>query len=126
MRYPRRIAIQEEAFDYRLDAPIGRGLEVAALEAPIPFEPRLEDFVLPNTGNVVDAAKKATGGDSLKRGGGSSGRDPALVTADLRLRLLEGEAPGCGRAHGRFESLWRTPFFFTSSNPALLRGMARP
>ena len=50
-------AIQEEAFDY-LDAPIGR---VAALDAPIPFEPRLEDFVLPNTGNVVDAAKKALG-----------------------------------------------------------------
>ena len=50
-------AIQEEAFDY-LDAPIGR---VAALDAPIPFEPRLEDYVLPNTGNVVDAAKKALG-----------------------------------------------------------------
>ena len=50
-------AVQEEAFDY-LDAPIGR---VAALDAPIPFEPRLEDFVLPNTANVVDAAKKALG-----------------------------------------------------------------
>jgi pyruvate/2-oxoglutarate/acetoin dehydrogenase E1 component len=50
-------AIQEEAFDY-LDAPIGR---VAALNAPIPFEPELEDFVLPNSGNVVEAAKKALG-----------------------------------------------------------------
>ncbi len=50
-------AIQEEAFDY-LDAPIGR---VAALDAPIPFEPRLEDFVLPNSGNVVEAARKALG-----------------------------------------------------------------
>lgn len=50
-------AIQEEAFDY-LDAPIGR---VAALEAPIPFEPRLEDFVLPNAANVVEAARKALG-----------------------------------------------------------------
>ena len=50
-------AVQEEAFDY-LDAPIGR---VAALDAPIPFEPRLEDFVLPNAANVVDAAKKALG-----------------------------------------------------------------
>ena len=50
-------AVQEEAFDY-LDAPIGR---VAALEAPIPFEPRLEDFVLPNAANVVEAARKALG-----------------------------------------------------------------
>lgn len=50
-------AIQEEAFDY-LDAPIGR---VAALNAPIPFEPALEDYVLPNAGNVVEAAKKALG-----------------------------------------------------------------
>ncbi len=50
-------SIQEEAFDY-LDAPIGR---VAALEAPIPFEPRLEDFVLPNAANVVEAARKALG-----------------------------------------------------------------
>ncbi len=50
-------AIQEEAFDY-LDAPIGR---VAALNAPVPFEPGMEDFVLPNAGNVVEAAKKALG-----------------------------------------------------------------
>jgi pyruvate/2-oxoglutarate/acetoin dehydrogenase E1 component len=50
-------AIQEEAFDY-LDAPIGR---VAALNAPIPFEVELEDYVLPNEGNVVEAAKKALG-----------------------------------------------------------------
>ncbi len=50
-------AIQEEAFDY-LDAPIGR---VAALGVPIPFEPRLEDFVLPNVGKVVEAAKKTLG-----------------------------------------------------------------
>ncbi len=50
-------SIQEEAFDY-LDAPIGR---VAALNAPIPFEPALEDYVLPNAGNVVEAAKKALG-----------------------------------------------------------------
>ena len=49
--------LQEEAFDY-LDAPVGR---VAALNAPIPFEPALEDYVLPNAGNVVEAAKKALG-----------------------------------------------------------------
>ena len=36
-------SIQEEVFDY-LDAPIAR---VAALNAPIPFEPKLEDFILP-------------------------------------------------------------------------------
>ena len=50
-------SIQEEAFDY-LDAPIER---VAALNAPIPFEPSLEDFVLPNSGNIVDACKKVLG-----------------------------------------------------------------
>jgi pyruvate/2-oxoglutarate/acetoin dehydrogenase E1 component len=50
-------SIQEEAFDY-LDAPIGR---VAALNAPIPFEVELEDYVLPNEGNVVEAVKKALG-----------------------------------------------------------------
>ena len=50
-------AIQEEAFDY-LDAPVGR---VAALNAPIPFEPALEDFVLPNAANVVEMAKKTLG-----------------------------------------------------------------
>jgi len=50
-------AIQEEAFDY-LDAPIGR---VAALDAPIPFEPRLEEFVLPSVGRIVGAAKKTLG-----------------------------------------------------------------
>lgn len=50
-------AIQQEAFDY-LDAPIGR---VAALEAPIPFEPRLEEFVLPSPGKIVKAVKQTLG-----------------------------------------------------------------
>ncbi|MBI3127530.1 MAG: alpha-ketoacid dehydrogenase subunit beta [Candidatus Tectomicrobia bacterium] len=50
-------AIQAEAFDY-LDAPIGR---IAALDAPIPFEPRLEEFVLPSPGKIVKAAKEAVG-----------------------------------------------------------------
>lgn len=50
-------AIQSEAFDY-LDAPIGR---VAALDAPIPFEPRLEEFVLPNPDKIAKAAKQALG-----------------------------------------------------------------
>ena len=50
-------AIQEEAFDY-LDAPIGR---VAALDAPIPFEPRLEEFVLPNPDKIAKAIKQTLG-----------------------------------------------------------------
>ncbi|MEK6709566.1 MAG: transketolase C-terminal domain-containing protein, partial [Nitrospinota bacterium] len=50
-------AIQQEAFDY-LDAPIGR---VAALDAPIPFEPRLEDFVLPNPDRIAKAVKRTLG-----------------------------------------------------------------
>ena len=50
-------AIQAEAFDY-LDAPIGR---IAALDAPIPFEARLEEFVLPSPGKIVKAAKEAVG-----------------------------------------------------------------
>ncbi|OGL61874.1 MAG: hypothetical protein A3J27_08355 [Candidatus Tectomicrobia bacterium RIFCSPLOWO2_12_FULL_69_37] len=50
-------AIQQEAFDY-LDAPIGR---VAALDAPIPFEPRLEAFVLPNPDKIAKAVKQVLG-----------------------------------------------------------------
>jgi len=44
--------IAEKAFDY-LDAPIKR---VTALDSPIPFNPRLEDYVLPNEENIVSAA----------------------------------------------------------------------
>lgn len=50
-------SLQEEVFDY-LDAPIAR---VAALNAPIPFEPKLEDFILPNSGNIVEMSKKVLG-----------------------------------------------------------------
>ncbi|MDA1000717.1 MAG: hypothetical protein O2807_09440, partial [bacterium] len=50
-------AIQEEAFDY-LDAPIGR---VAARQAPIPFEPTLEEYVLPSPERITEAVKKAMG-----------------------------------------------------------------
>ena len=41
----------EEAFDY-LDAPVTR---VAALDAPIPFSPILEDVVIPNERDIVEA-----------------------------------------------------------------------
>jgi pyruvate/2-oxoglutarate/acetoin dehydrogenase E1 component len=50
--------INEEAFDY-LDAPVGR---VAAHDAPIPFSPPLEDYVLPNEEKIVTAVKKVMEG----------------------------------------------------------------
>ncbi len=45
--------IQSELFDY-LDAPVTR---VGAKDVPIPFSPPLEDFVLPNVSDVVNAVK---------------------------------------------------------------------
>lgn len=44
--------IAEKAFDY-LDAPIKR---VAALDSPIPFNPKLENYVIPNEENIKAAA----------------------------------------------------------------------
>jgi pyruvate/2-oxoglutarate/acetoin dehydrogenase E1 component len=49
--------IAEKAFDY-LDAPVKR---VAAKDAPIPFNPRLEDYVLPNPGKIAAAAREMMG-----------------------------------------------------------------
>jgi len=43
--------IQDELFD-DLDAPVKR---VGAKDVPIPFSPPMEDFVLPNVGQVTDA-----------------------------------------------------------------------
>jgi len=48
--------IQDELFD-ELDAPVKR---VGARDAPIPFSPPMEDFVLPNTGQVVEAVHGIT------------------------------------------------------------------
>jgi pyruvate dehydrogenase E1 component beta subunit len=48
--------IQDEVFDY-LDAPIKR---VAAKDFPIPFSPPLEDYVLPNVADVIEAARVVT------------------------------------------------------------------
>jgi pyruvate/2-oxoglutarate/acetoin dehydrogenase E1 component len=45
--------IQEELFDY-LKAPVKR---VAAKDMPIPFSPSLEDYVLPQVVDVVEAAR---------------------------------------------------------------------
>jgi 2-oxoisovalerate dehydrogenase E1 component beta subunit len=46
--------INEEAFDY-LDAPIVR---IAAKDSPVPFSPPLEEWFLPNAGDVVREAKR--------------------------------------------------------------------
>lgn len=45
--------IAEEAFDY-LDAPVKR---LGAKEAPMPFSPVLESYILPDVNDVVDAVK---------------------------------------------------------------------
>jgi 2-oxoisovalerate dehydrogenase E1 component beta subunit len=46
--------IAEEAFEW-LDAPLVR---VASLDTPVPYSPPLEDYYLPQTKDVVDAARK--------------------------------------------------------------------
>lgn len=49
--------VAEEAFDY-LDAPIKR---VAALDSPIPFNPKLEDYVLPGENDIIKGALELMG-----------------------------------------------------------------
>ena len=49
--------IAEKAFDY-LDAPIKR---VAALDSPIPFNPKMEDYVIPNENDIKTAAMELMG-----------------------------------------------------------------
>jgi len=49
--------ISEKAFDY-LDAPIKR---VAALDSPVPFNPKMEDYVLPNEEDIKTAARELMG-----------------------------------------------------------------
>src|ERR671938_181883 len=46
--------IAEEAFEW-LDAPVGR---VASLDTPVPYSPPLEEYYLPQTRDVLDAARK--------------------------------------------------------------------
>jgi pyruvate/2-oxoglutarate/acetoin dehydrogenase E1 component len=46
--------ITEEAFDY-LDAPVQR---VGALDVPIPFSPKMEQFVLPNADKITAAVRQ--------------------------------------------------------------------
>ena len=49
--------VMEEAFDY-LDAPIAR---VAAANVPVPFSPTLEEYMMPKTEDVVEAARRLVG-----------------------------------------------------------------
>src|SRR5689334_13377401 len=46
--------IAEEAFEW-LDAPV---IRVASIDTPVPYSPPLEDYYLPQTKDVVDAARK--------------------------------------------------------------------
>ena len=46
--------IAEEAFEW-LDAPVVR---VASIDTPVPYSPPLEDYYMPQTKDVVDAARK--------------------------------------------------------------------
>jgi 2-oxoisovalerate dehydrogenase E1 component beta subunit len=45
--------VNEKAFEW-LDAPV---LRVTALDAPIPYSPPLEDYFLPQTEDIVKAAR---------------------------------------------------------------------
>jgi pyruvate/2-oxoglutarate/acetoin dehydrogenase E1 component len=49
--------VASKAIDY-LDAPIER---VAALNTPVPFNPRLEDYVIPNEARIVAGIKRVLG-----------------------------------------------------------------
>jgi 2-oxoisovalerate dehydrogenase E1 component beta subunit len=46
--------INEQAFEW-LDAPI---LRVTAADVPLPYSPPLEDYVLPQTNDIVAVARK--------------------------------------------------------------------
>ena len=57
--------VSEKAFDH-LDAPIKR---VAAFDSPIPFNPRLEDYVVPNEHDIWAAALEVMGMESREYAG---------------------------------------------------------
>jgi len=46
--------LAEEAFEW-LDAPV---IRIASIDTPVPYSPPLEDYYLPQTKDVVDAARK--------------------------------------------------------------------
>lgn len=49
--------IHEKVFDY-LDAPVGR---VAARNTPVPFAPKLEEFVIPSVADILAGVRQLTG-----------------------------------------------------------------
>lgn len=49
--------LAKEAFDY-LDAPIER---LGAKNTPMPFNPALEDFVIPKVDDIMERVRKAVG-----------------------------------------------------------------
>jgi len=49
--------IAEEAFEW-LDAPVVR---LASIDTPVPYSPPLEDYYLPQTTDVLNAARKLAG-----------------------------------------------------------------
>ena len=46
--------LAEEAFEW-LDAPV---IRIASIDTPVPYSPPIEDYYLPQTKDVVDAARK--------------------------------------------------------------------
>ena len=46
-----------------MDTPIKR---VAAVDSPIPFNPRLENYVIPNEDNIIAAALELMGKEVIK------------------------------------------------------------
>ena len=46
--------LAEEAFEW-LDAPV---IRIASIDTPVPYSPPMEDYYLPQTKDVVDAARK--------------------------------------------------------------------
>jgi pyruvate dehydrogenase E1 component beta subunit len=46
--------IAEELF-FDLDAPVAR---VGSLNVPVPFSPKLEDYMLPNATDIINTVKK--------------------------------------------------------------------
>jgi len=46
--------IAEEAFEW-LDAPV---IRIASIDSPVPFAPQMEDYYLPQVGEIVEAARK--------------------------------------------------------------------
>ncbi len=105
--------VQEKAFDW-LDAPVER---VGARFAPIPFAPVMEEYVVPQARDVLEAIRRTVGEDGY-RGQASKARAGHGVRHDrqvaqgrgrprregraaLRARHRQGDPGGRGRGLGR-------------------------